>query len=93
MTRYIDAQKLKDAMNIEDDTNGYFNIMTALQCVDEAPTADVQDVRHGHWIHEKDIERFGIWDTFICSKCCYRTLTEYNYCENCGAKMDEEEQK
>ena len=57
------------------------------------PTADVQEVRHGHWIPEKDIERFGIWDTFICSKCCYRTLTECNYCANCGAKMDEEEQE
>lgn len=93
MPRYIDAQKLKDAMNIEDDANGNFNIMTALKCVDDAPTADVQEVMHGNWIFEKDIERFGIWDTFICSKCGHRTLTKCNYCSNCGAKMDEEEQK
>lgn len=41
MKKYIDAQKLKDAMNIKDDTNGRFDIMTALQCVDDAPTADL----------------------------------------------------
>lgn len=93
MPRYIDAQKLKDAMNIEDDTNGNFNIMTALKLVDEAPTADVQDVMHGHWIKMKN---FCLIPTYECSLCGRQIQTLGNarknspYC-HCGAKMDGEE--
>lgn len=90
MSRYIDAQKLKDAMNIEEDTNGYFNIMTALKCVDDAPTADVQEVRHGHWIFSGDY-------TSTCSYCNDDVDVDHEkepkYCPNCGAKMDEEEKQ
>lgn len=90
MSRYIDAQKIKNAMIIEDDTNGYFNIITALQCVNEAPTADVQEVRHGRWntITSKVTQ---------CSVCGVirdiRTQVGWNFCPVCGAKMDEEEQE
>lgn len=90
MRRYIDAQKLKTAMIIEDDTNGYFNIITALQCVNDAPTADVQEVRHGRWntINSKVTQ---------CSVCGVsrdiRTQVGWNFCPVCGAKMGEEEQE
>lgn len=46
-------------------------------------TADVVEVRHGHWEKLKD----GYW----CSNCCILEKDlkqEYNYCPNCGAKMD-----
>ena len=45
--------------------------------------ADVEPVRHGHWIECN----YGL--TFECSECKYPT--EYNltdYCPSCGAKMD-----
>ena len=47
---------------------------------------DVAPVRHGHWIECN----YGL--TFECSECKYPT--EYNltdYCPNCGAKMEGEE--
>lgn len=94
MPRYIDAQKLKDAMNIEDDTNGYFNIMTALKCVDEAPTADVQEVRHGRWntINSK-VTQCSVCGVYrVCRvRRDIRTQVGWNFCPVCGAKMDEEE--
>lgn len=86
MPRYIDAQKLKDAMNIEDDANGNFNIMTALKCVDEAPTANAQEVRNGKWILV-DIEK----GTGVCSNCNRQDHIDgiAAYCRFCGAKMDD----
>lgn len=96
MSRYIDAQKLKDAMNIEDDANGNFNIITALKCVDDAPTADVQEVRHGKWIYCGHHEFHGhVFECSVCGRYLFANskedvYVEYPYC-HCGAKMDEEE--
>ena len=52
------------------------------------PAADVAPVRHGRWIeHEK--YTFGVM--YDCSICDDRILDNghsWNYCPNCGAKMD-----
>ena len=50
-----------------------------------APTVDAEPVRHGHWIEAK-------YPLFTCSECgaTYQDIGYgYNYCPNCGAKMDE----
>ena len=52
-------------------------------------SADVAPVRHGRWI-EKDKYTFGTF--YDCSICDNRILDNghsWNYCPNCGAKMDE----
>lgn len=57
------------------------------------PTVDAEPVRHGHWeeIHE-------VFDYIKCSECGGAWCTEdndtdtFNYCPNCGAKMDEDEE-
>ena len=67
-----------------------------LKAIDYAPSADVEPVRHGHWIeHDEDI-----WSNEAeCSECHKRIghsglpdrfLREFKYCHNCGAKMDKE---
>ena len=60
------------------------------------PTADVVEVKHGEWeaVHYEG----GIFDGTNfekCSVCQFERLfedvnfkTTYNYCPNCGAKMD-----
>ena len=68
----------------------------------DAPTADVQEVRHGHWIEDKET------GCLICSECgrftdeiigdmieqdgkiIHRSMNPF-YCSKCGAKMDVEE--
>ena len=53
--------------------------------------ADVAPVRHGRWV-EKEKYTFGIM--YDCSLCENRILDNghpWNYCPNCGAKMDEKE--
>lgn len=57
-----------------------------------AETVDAEPVRHGHWIEDDD------GDGRHCSICgedyCYiiSNCELYNYCPNCGAKMDEVEE-
>ena len=51
--------------------------------------ADVAPVRHGRWVPTKAPFMNECED---CSVCGYRTVWghRYNYCPNCGAKMDGE---
>lgn len=56
--------------------------------IDAMPAADVQEVKHGHWI--KDKKREGI---VICSECRRGECCDWfrdKYCSRCGAKMQEE---
>jgi len=57
-----------------------------------------EPVKHGKWIYRERMP-FGV-NVFAvdCSKCGYHTVTDglshkYNYCPNCGARMDLEEVK
>ena len=58
--------------------------------VDEIPAADVVEVRHGRWIvfDPKNAE------SKECSMCGYLFSRLYpsNYCPNCGARMDKEDE-
>ena len=59
-----------------------------LQSISDMPAADVALVRHGRWV-EKEKYTFGIM--YDCSLCEDRILDNghpWNYCPNCGAKMD-----
>lgn len=66
-----------------------------LQILRDIPAADVAEVRHGRWFRDED--NWNSLTTFQCSVCgeeyCFECdediLTlNYNYCPNCGAKMD-----
>ena len=58
------------------------------------PAADVAEVRHGEWIKNESASAKHVEPIFYCSSC--RNMEawgaaerdEYNYCPNCGAKMD-----
>ena len=112
MARYIDADKLLreiDKLKKSPWYNDDFGI-SAIRlarhdgleivvdlCIKRAPTADVQEVRHGTW--EKPTKMFPYWD-WKCSVCgCeeYRQqdsnghYREMKFCPECGAKMDGKE--
>ena len=68
-----------------DGALGYLHKVGWIQEHDRIMTEDVAPVRHGRW--EKN-------DDYTCSLCGYRMVIgdgAYNYCPNCGAKMDGEE--
>lgn len=86
MPRYIDADELLEAMRSNMDMQElYLPIHFIDLVIDEMPTADVEPVRHGRWIHEM----VGYVKCSVCND-----LEEdvcaifYNFCPNCGAKMD-----
>lgn len=64
--------------------NSACDIAECLRMIDNAPTADVQEIKHGRWIGG------------YCSRCSKHapywsmasTYYESMYCPNCGAKMD-----
>lgn len=57
----------------------------------DVPPADVAPVVHGRWTITK-----GMLENAVCSNCGihFQSYYEaYRYCPNCGAKMDEKENK
>ena len=59
----------------------------------DIPAADVAPVVHGRWV-EKEKYTFGIM--YDCSLCENRILDNghpWNYCPNCGSKMNLDEEK
>lgn len=100
MSRYIDADNLINELSAacmpiyEKGITGILGDNSSIaDIINEQPTADVQEVKHGDWLKPgNDPIDNKQW---ICSEC--KGLTEtayycghcyYNYCPNCGARMD-----
>lgn len=63
-----------------------------IECdVEDILPADVAHVAHGKWLKPEHEYHVGICSLCGCAplKPAFRA-TPYNYCPNCGAKMDEE---
>ena len=103
MSRLIDADKIADFVcsvcgEICDDECRRVCLERQFteECAKKMPTVDAEPVKHGHNANPYP-------SLFECSECGWRdsdTYTsdeidgrvyDYNYCPNCGAKMDEVE--
>ena len=92
MDEYIKKEDIEQ--KIQDGLNNLVlghDAIEVLGMIYEMPTADVAPVRHGRWLGSKHKIFSNTYD-YVCSKCgCDYALAKYNYCPNCGAKMDLEE--
>lgn len=104
--RAIDAEPIIEELykiGYEKDEAGEhefaLGIDTVIYLLEQAKTVEAEPVRHGKW---ERIEDYYDLSTIRCSLCheewsfdCMDDveLLNYNYCPNCGAKMDLEEQK
>ena len=62
-----------------------------VEAIEEAPTADMVEVRHGKWIDTGDRELDTIYSGYKCSVCGFIICGHSGkYCSDCGAKMDGE---
>lgn len=92
MEEYVAKSVLKKELNI---SNLHAGIISALQnIVDEIPAADVQEVKHGKWLLER--EPNGKPYCFHCSVCDsdfarISIISATPFCPWCGAKMDGKE--
>ena len=91
MAEYIKREELMEfpiRRNHYDRKNGnkhFINgIETVLEYAENLPAADVAPVSHGRWIDAREY-----CGDYMCSNCeaLYGT-NKFNYCPNCGAKMD-----
>ena len=83
MAEYIEREALRDALYDADAIT-----MSGVKILNQFPVADVAPVRHGKWI-EKEKYTFGVM--YDCSICDNRILDNghpWNYCPNCGCRMD-----
>ena len=105
MARYIDADKLTDKL---EEIQFYTPVMTpimkicnVIELVEDQPTADVEEVKHGKWI-DKYGNKYAN-HLYVCSVCGEEALGEFYTnelgqtklrqaltvgCPHCLAKMD-----
>ena len=80
---------MTDYIRREDALKALYNdyAYAAMEVIKRLPAADVAPVVHGRWI---PTEYPFMNECEDCSSCGYRTLygNGYDYCPNCGAKMD-----
>ena len=87
MSRYIDSDKI--SAKLMDEYHGMISdesmkIYKIMQMLDNAPTADVQEVKHAKW------EMVGNYKV-ECTNCHHvrdiKTQCGWNFCPICGAKI------
>ena len=88
MAEYIDREVAVNA--IKKDVMGGLNYESILKRI---PSADVQPAKHGKWLTEYEPD--GKPYCFHCSVCdsdfsIVGNKIAYDYCPDCGAKMDGE---
>ncbi len=92
MAKYIEKSKLeKELLDWAVCLNNPDTLSRsdAMFIIDNVEAADVAPVVHGEWLcAETDDEQF-----FLCSVCNDKEYWESNYCPNCGAKMDAEQEE
>lgn len=96
MARYIDADEFEKAYNAMLEFSKKFCGLikpNILDLLNQAPTADVQEVKHGYWIPERDPDENNRIQCYHCSICdddfhYIGAFIATKYCPNCGARMD-----
>ena len=64
-----------------------------LQSISDMPAADVAPVVHAQWIEDHDYLKCPECGVMVKRDFTFFDIGDWNYCPNCGAKMDEEENK
>lgn len=100
MARYIDADNLINELSAacmpiyEKGITGILGDNSSIaDIINEQPTADVQEVKRGYWIPERDSDENNRIQCFHCSVCdddfhYIGAFVATKYCPNCGARMD-----
>lgn len=87
-------QRLIDANEILKSEHQHYDYMAdeyyvLVRDIENAPTVDTEPVRHGRWKRSKSYK-----SVIFCDECgepfeLSNSTEHWNYCPNCGAKMDE----
>lgn len=96
MPKYIEVdallQDMKERLNNINGCNYIdyqFGYELAIRRIENAPAADVQEVKHGHWDEIRD--GYGKLEGWIHRGCGRMSMGKDKYCPKCGALMLEDE--
>lgn len=89
MSEYIEREALIEEIKERNRNtcNGSMSCLQMKRMVEKVPAADAVPVVHGRKIEDGDIGCF--WLCSLCGECLPYGA---NYCPNCGAKMDLEDE-
>ena len=90
----IDALERRKDKTAKGEIGSFYNtiIQHDIDVIVELLSADVQPVRHGHWLRTGRTNVYGGFEVecSVCNDNVMITNIEYeHYCRNCGARMDE----
>ena len=74
LIKFIDVGHLRNPLEL------CFSEKSVVDMLESRPTVDAVPVVHGRWLEGSSRQP--------CSVCRYRGMRSWNYCPNCGAKMD-----
>lgn len=94
MTEYIEREKAIKGLDdiTSDESCPMFIAAEVDQWMEFIPAADVEPVRHGYWENIVSLDDC-YFATCSCCGCLIKitkTGSKWNYCPNCGAKMNKE---
>ena len=89
MARYADVEKLEKWVEEFHPNDAYW----AISMLRNAPDANVEEVKHGHWMFEFTLDNSNFYRCSLCGRQESLLTKEspgeyFPYC-HCGAKMDE----
>lgn len=96
MPKYIDANLLK--AEFTGNFAKAYAVPLIKSIIDQQPTADVQEVKHGkmNMYKPRSMNRNATYKCSVCGKLCssyYNDVGEWKFFPHCGAKMDGGESK
>ena len=91
MTNYIDREAMLEQIARREPLmvdNKTISIDALRVFIMNRPVADVEEVKHGHWIYYPEC---GVTKCSVCHR-SVEEYVEYPRCMFCGAKIDEEDE-
>ena len=79
--RPIDADWVMNALTVYGQSYDYVSVGRVTEVIEDAPTIEAEPVRRGRWVLDGKYNRH-------CSLCNENVVWSFNYCPNCGAKME-----
>ena len=93
MAEYIEREMtIRAVLNDYPEQVGYSR-EDAADCIRYMDAADVAPVRHGRWIDDHDYLKCPECGVMVKWDFTFFDIGDWNYCPNCGAKIDEAEGK
>lgn len=94
MAEYIEKDALLQLVEARerDTCNGDLSCLQMQRMVERIPTAEVEPVRHGEWLHTTTEDDWGAtfprWECSCCGYACQSNPHGEHFCPACGARMD-----